>query len=90
MKSCGGQSTPPMFQRCTRVKQPGHPPKEVGLDPTHPFQAEFTTEEAILGGEMTNGGSVSLVHDDRFIVKLSQDVAARLHRGSCSTAMTST
>src|SRR5205823_8513739 len=55
-----------------------HHPEKVGLDPTHPAQAELATEVSVFGCEVTDGGSVRLVDDDRFLVELGQDVAAGL------------
>ena len=54
-----------------------HHPEEVRLDPTHPAHAEAAAEVAVPGGEVADRRSVRLVDDDRFIVELGQDVAAR-------------
>src|ERR1017187_4483328 len=53
--------------------RPIHHPKEVGLDPTHAFEAEFTPKPLILHREEADGRAISLINHHCVRVELGED-----------------
>lgn len=48
-----------------------HHPQKIGLNPTHPIQAEMVAAEvAMRRRKMTDGGAICLVHNYPFLIKL--------------------